>query len=66
MERGIGINRQYDADWYSHATLTNTIYVGFKGNKPEEAKDVMSVLSLGRNDNTKIVLSYHSSEEIIY
>ena len=64
--KGIDLNRQYNANWNSKATPTEPSYAGFKGNKPEEAKEVVSLLNLVRSNNPEMVVSYHSSGELIF
>jgi g-D-glutamyl-meso-diaminopimelate peptidase len=64
---GIDPNRQYPAAWDDVKDNTGKhSWAMFKGSKPQEIIEVQAVMDLTNEVNPEMVISYHSSGEVLY
>jgi g-D-glutamyl-meso-diaminopimelate peptidase len=63
---GIDLNRQYPANWNYPSTPNKPYYMGYKGSRPFQAKEVIALRDFTYKIKPKITVSYHTSGRILY
>ncbi|MHC0037749.1 M14 family zinc carboxypeptidase [Pseudoneobacillus sp. C159] len=63
---GIDLNRQYPANWNSPSTPSKPYYMGYKGSRPFQAKEVIALRDFTYKMKPKISVAYHTSGRILY
>lgn len=65
--KGIDLNRQYDADWENICCNPGRPYFkNYKGPRQNYAKETIAMVDFINKTKPEIVVSYHSSGEILY
>jgi hypothetical protein len=63
---GIDLNRQYPANWNSPTAEKKPYYMGYKGSRPFQAKEVIALRDYTLKIKPKIAVAYHTSGRILY
>jgi g-D-glutamyl-meso-diaminopimelate peptidase len=63
---GIDLNRQYPANWYSPTEEKKPSYMGYKGTRPFQAKEVIALRDFTFKIKPKIAVAYHTSGRVLY
>jgi hypothetical protein len=63
---GIDLNRQYPANWNSPTEEKTPSYMGYKGIRPFQAKEVIALRDFTFKIRPKIAVAYHTSGRILY
>lgn len=63
---GIDLNRQYPANWNSPTAEKKPSYMGYKGTRPFQAKEVIALRDYTLKMKPKIAVAYHTSGRILY
>lgn len=64
--KGIDLNRQYNARWYTLGGGSSPTFKNFKGTRPESASETKALLTFVKEINPEMAISYHSSGQIIF
>jgi g-D-glutamyl-meso-diaminopimelate peptidase len=63
---GIDLNRQYPANWNSPTEEKKPSYMGYKGIRPFQAKEVIALRDFTFKIRPKMAVAYHTSGRILY
>ncbi|CAG9607754.1 M14 family zinc carboxypeptidase [Pseudoneobacillus rhizosphaerae] len=63
---GIDLNRQYPANWNSPTEEKKPSYMGYKGIRPFQAKEVIALRDFTFKIKPKISVAYHTSGRVLY
>lgn len=64
--KGIDLNRQYNARWYTLGGGSSPTFKNYKGTSPESASETKALLTFVKEINPEMAISYHSSGQIIF
>ncbi len=64
--RGIDLNRQYPANWYSPTDVHRPYWWNYKGAKPFQAEESIAIRDFTYKIKPEIAVSYHTSGRILY
>jgi murein tripeptide amidase MpaA len=63
---GIDLNRQYPANWNFPTEEKKPSYMGYKGTRPFQAKEVIALRDFTFKIKPKIAVAYHTSGRVLY